>query len=803
MKISLNWLKEYIDINESPEKISEILTDTGLEVEGLEDFEQIKGGLEGVVIGEVLTCEKHPDADKLSLTTVDIGEDEPVPVVCGAPNVTAEQKVIVAKVGAILCPGDEEFKIKKAKIRGQVSMGMICAEDELGLGKSHEGIMVLDTDLPNGTPAARYFNLENDKIIDIGLTPNRADATSHIGVARDLKAVLGNEVKWPSVDNFQIDNTNSSIEVKVEDEKGCPRYTGVSISGVEVDESPDWLKLKLKSIGLAPINNVVDVTNFVLHEVGQPLHAFDADLIKGNKVVVKTLKQGTVFTTLDEEERKLASTDLMICDGEGNGMCIAGVFGGIKSGVTNSTKNIFLECAYFSPDYIRRTARIHGLKTDASFRYERGTDPNITLYALKRAAILIKELAGGEISSDIIDIYPGKVENFTIEVKYKNVDRLIGNAIDRDRMHDILASLDIKTLERSETRVTVSVPPYRVDVIRESDIIEEILRIYGFNNVKTFPFNSSDYLAEFPENDKDKVRQKITQLLVNNGYYEIMTNSLTKPQYAELGGLNTEESVEILNKLSEDLGVMRQSLLFTGLEVVAYNVNRKQTDVKVFEFGKIYAKKDGTYYENEQISLFLTGDSVPEHWSITQKKTDYYDLLRDVLSLIQKITPEEITYAKATGKVFQYGVGLCVRGKEVAKLGMLSNSMAKTLGIRQEIFYADVDWSLLLKLTNDNIVFEEVSKFPEVKRDLSLVIDKNIPFDQIREIALKVEKRLLKQINVFDVYEGDKIDAGKKAYAISFILEDKQKTLNDKQIDKTMNRLMATFENELGAIIRK
>lgn len=805
MKISLNWLKEYIEVGKkSAETISKLLTDTGLEVEGVETFEQIKGGLEGVVIGEVLTCAKHPDADKLNITTVDIGGEDPVPIVCGAPNVAVGQKVAVATVGCTLYPdGENAFKIKKAKIRGEISMGMICAEDELGLGDDHDGILVLDTNLSNGTPASQYFNIENDNILEIGLTPNRADATGHIGVARDLKAVLGVDVKWPSVEKFKVDNHNSAIEVVVEDQKGCPRYSGVSILGVEVKESPDWLKMKLKSIGLSPINNIVDVTNFVLHEVGQPLHAFDADQIKGNKVVVKTLPKNTEFITLDEEKRKLAVKDLMICDGENTGMCIAGVFGGVKSGVSNSTRNVFLECAYFSPDYIRKTARVHGLKTDASFRYERGTDPNITVYALKRAAMLIKEVAGGEISGEVIDVYPHPIENFIIEVKYRNITRLIGKEIEKERIHRILESLDIEISEDNDTKFTVSVPPYRVDVTREADIIEEILRIYGFNNVETPSFNSADYLAVFPKKDKHKIRNKVTQLLNSKGYFEIMTNSLTKHEYAELGDYNAEENIEILNKLSEDLGVMRQSLLFTGLEVLAYNINRKQKDIKLLEFGNTYKKQEGEYLEEERMSVFLSGDIVQEHWKTKTRKADYYDLLSDVLSIIEKTISTNIEYKRLDNLLFEYGIDLAINNTVVAHVGKVANNITKALGIKQEIFFGDINWNLLLKQVNDNIVFEEVSKFPEVRRDLSLVIDKSITFEQVRKVALATENNLLKQINVFDVYEGEKIDEGKKAYAMSFILEDENKTLTDKVIDKTMNRLMVRFELELDAIIRK
>ncbi|MTI20881.1 phenylalanine--tRNA ligase subunit beta, partial [Fulvivirga sp. RKSG066] len=546
MKISLNWLKDYIELDQPVEKISQTLTDTGLEVEGLEEFGKIEGGLEGLVIGEVLTCEKHPNADKLSITTVDIGTDSPSPIVCGAPNVAAGQKVIVATVGTTLYPkGHDSFKIKKAKIRGEVSEGMICAEDEIGLGAGHDGIMVLETKLPNGTPAIEYFDLDEDYIFEIGLTPNRADATSHIGTARDLKAVFGKDIQWPAVDQFKVDNHDLTIEVEVENSEACPRYSGLSITNAKVQESPEWLQNRLLSLGLAPINNVVDVTNFVLHEMGQPLHAFDAAHIADNKVIVKTLAEGSTFTTLDEKERKLLSTDLMICNGKNEGMCIAGVFGGIRSGVTETTTDIFLESAYFSADFVRKTAQHHQLKTDASFRYERGTDPYITVYALKRAALLIKELTGGSISSEIVDIYPAKIKPLDVAVKYRNVDRLIGKQIDVNRIHDILTALDIKVKNESESGFTAEIPPYRVDVTREADVIEEILRIYGFNNVDLPDFVKSDFLANFPAIDPDSVQKSITELLASNGFYEILTNSLTKPDYAEQAeNLNEAHSVQ-------------------------------------------------------------------------------------------------------------------------------------------------------------------------------------------------------------------------------------------------------------------
>ncbi len=805
MKISLNWLKDYIDLSESPETISKTLTDTGLEVEGLEVVEQVEDGLNGLVIGEVLTCEKHPDADKLKITTVDIGNGVISPIVCGAPNVAVGQKVIVATVGATLYPkGHDSFKIKKAKIRGEVSEGMICAEDEIGLGSSHDGIMILTTKLPNGTPAASHFNLENDIVFEIGLTPNRADAASHIGVARDLRAALSKPVKWPSIDNFKNDNDNLSIEVIVENTVACPRYSGVTLTNVSVGESPDWLKHRLNAIGLTPINNVVDITNYVLHETGQPLHAFDADKITGNKVLVKTLKEGTTFTTLDEKERKLRADDLMICDGKEKGMCIAGVFGGINSGVTSNTKNIFLESAYFSPDYVRKTAQHHQLKTDASFRFERGTDPEITIYALKRAALLIKELAGAQISSRIIDLYPTHIENFNVLVKYKNIDRLIGKSLPKDKIHSILESLDIAIQDKTEVGFTAIVPTYRVDVLREADVIEEILRIYGFNNIDLSENMGTDYLAEFPVIDKDKLQVKVTDTLASKGYYEVITNSLTKPTYSESdSSIDEKNNVVILNKLSEDLGVMRQSMLYSLMEVAAHNINRKQTDLKLFEFGKTYSHSGEKYKESPRLSILISGNIKGEHWSSKTRKVEFYDLSGAVKLVIGKLTRMELSSKVIQADPYDYALSLEANGKVIATIGKVSATVCRKIGLKQEIFYADIDWNLLLKLTNNNIVFEEVSKFPEVKRDLSLVIDKGITFDQIQTLANSLERKYLKAINVFDVYEGEKIDAGKKAYAMSFTLQDKEKTLTDKVIDKTMSKLMTSFENDLGAIIRK
>ncbi|WNB18273.1 phenylalanine--tRNA ligase subunit beta [Marivirga arenosa] len=805
MKIALNWLKKYINITQSPEELSETLTNTGLEVEGMEEIETVPGGLKGLVIGEVKTCIKHPNADKLSITTVDIGEEEAVQIVCGAPNVAAGQKVVVATVNSTLYPKpDEPFKIKKSKIRGEVSMGMICAEDEIGMGTSHDGIMVLDTDKANGTPAAEYFNIESDIVYEIGLTPNRADAMGHIGAARDIKAVTGEEVHFPSILDFEVENQDLEIKVEIENKEACPRYSGVSISGVEVAPSPEWLQNALKSIGLQPINNVVDVTNFVMHELGQPLHAFNADKIKGNTIKVKNLAEGTKFITLDEKERKLSEKDLMICDGDSNPLCIAGVFGGIDSGVKDDTTKVFLESAYFSADSVRKTSQTHQLKTDASFRYERGTDPNITVYALKRAALLIQEVAGGKISSEIQDVYPTEIADRQIAMKYKNIDRLIGKKLKKDEIHTILTRLDIETESKTEEGFTAIVPPYRVDVTREADVIEEIIRIYGFNNIDLPETLSSSYMASFPEVDPVKMRKEAGLLLTANGFQEIMTNSLTKSVFSEtLDGFNPEENVEILNKLSEDLGVMRQDLMFTALDVLAYNINRRQTDLKFYEFGKIYKKINAKYKEEMRLGIYLTGKNEAENWIRKNESVKFHDLYSAVLKIFNKFNAESIENEEFHDDCFDYGLKLKINRKTVAELGKISKKALKLSGLKQEVFYANINWDALLKLVNTNIQFEAVSKFPEVRRDLSLVIDENISYDEIKKISLKQAQYLISNIDVFDVYQGDKIEKGKKAYALSFTLQDKTKTLTDKIIDKTMDKLMKAFEKEIGAVIRK
>jgi len=811
MTIAYNWLKEYIEIPESPEELGKVLTSTGLEVESVHAYETVRGGLRGLVIGEVLTCAKHPNADKLSLTTVDVGKETPLRIVCGAPNVASGQKVVVAVPGTTIYPvKGEPFTIKSAKIRGELSEGMICAEDEIGLGENHAGIIVLKDSAVTGTPASAFFNVQSDHIFEIGLTPNRADATSHIGVARDIKAAKNRLVRWPSVEGFRTDNNSLPIPVTVENTEACPRYSAVTISGVAVAESPAWLQNRLRSIGLTPINNIVDITNFVCHEMGQPLHAFDAAAIKGSKVVVKTLSEGTKFTTLDNKTRTLLAGDLMICNagngkaGGEEGMCIAGVFGGAHSGITGNTKAIFLESACFSPAFIRKTSQYHQLKTDASFRFERGTDPNITVYALKRAALLIKEIAGGRISSDVVDIYPVRIGNRVIAIKDKNVNRLIGKVIPRDEIHAILKKLDIEVVDSKADHYTVSVPAYRVDVLQEADVVEEILRIYGFNNIELSSTARTDFLAEFPLKNVDRYKRSVGELLVANGFFEIWTNSLTNQAYQEKHKLSFEgETVAILNKLSEEQGVLRQTMLFTGLEVCAYNINRKQKDLKLYEFGKVYCRKEGKYIERERLALYITGNLETETWQHPVKAVGYYDLAQHIHNIFQKTGIREIKQEAQADQLFEYASRFSIGHKEIGKGGKVRSALLKDFGIKQEIFFAELDTSLLFSQANPKLVIQEVAKFPEVKRDLSLVLDSPVIFDEIRNLILDTEKRLIKSIGVFDVYEGENIPRGKKAYALSFTLQDETKTLTDDEIEKTMQRLIAAFEQKLGAVIRK
>ncbi|MEM6843016.1 MAG: phenylalanine--tRNA ligase subunit beta [Bacteroidota bacterium] len=807
MKISINWLKEFINVSATTEEIADKLTLSGLEVEGIETFDRIQGGLKGLVIGEVLSVEKHPNADRLRLTQVDVGESKPLPIVCGAPNVDQHQKVVVATVGTTLYPTEgDAFTIKKSKIRGEVSQGMICAEDEIGIGRQHDGIMVLDTKLPNGTPASEYFGMVSDDVLEIGLTPNRADAASHWGVARDLKALYNQPLEQPSTEAFTVDNQDLPIEVIVENTEACPRYSGLTISGITVQDSPEWLQTRLRSIELSPINNVVDATNYVLHGLGQPMHAFDADMIIGGKVVVKNLPKGSIFTTLDEKERKLQAQDLMICNAE-EGMCIAGVFGGIKSGVKAGTKNIFLESAYFSPEYIRRTTQYHSLKTDASFRYERGTDPNITVYALKIAALLIKELAGGQISSSIVDVYPRPIEPFRVAVKYKNVDRLIGKKLDHEEITSILSQLEIDVAEENEAGITVLVPPYRVDVQRESDIIEEVLRIHGYDQVGTNKYLNTSYLATFPELDSRKIQLRLSEMLVGSGFYEIVTNSLTKPEYAETTGQD-KATVSLYNPLSEELSVMRRNLLFSGLEVIAHNNNRQQKNLKFFEFGTTYSQVNGKYLEAKELVLFMTGDTPAESWVSPSGPVSFHDLASHIRGIFNRFDVVDLIQQPLDNPFFSYGLQLIYEDHILAKIGEIAPKTANAAGVKQPVFYAAVQWLALLdKLrsipTKERLLFREISKFPEVRRDLSLVIDRKVTFKEVERVAQASGNDLIKRINVFDVYQGESLEKDKKAYALSFFLQDQKRTLTDKIIDRTMNKLIHQFEQELHAEIRK
>ncbi|MCE7054396.1 phenylalanine--tRNA ligase subunit beta [Algoriphagus sp. AGSA1] len=802
MKISINRLKKYIPHTESAEEIGALLTQSGLEVEGLEEFVSVKGGLEGIVIGEVLTCEKHPNADKLSVTTVDIGTGIS-PIVCGAPNVAKGQKVLVATVGATLYPSEgDSFQIKKAKIRGEVSEGMICAEDELGLGSSHAGIMVLDTDLPNGTPASEYIEIGKDQVLEIGLTPNRADAASHLGVARDLKALLGRELEIDAAPELKAGATGPSIQVEVENTADCPRYAGVVVTDLKVGPSPAWLQNFLKSLDLEPINNVVDITNFILHDLGQPLHAFDTAKISDGKIIVGKLPKDSKFITLDGKERKLSGEELMIKDTKG-GLCIAGVFGGEDSGVTEGTTSIFLESAYFSPDIVRKGSQFHGLKTDASFRFERGTDPNMPVYALKMAVKLLQDIAGGKVASELIDIYPEPIQDFVIEVNYGHINRLIGKKIDPSQVKSILESLDIKVTNENQEGFTATAKPYRVDVTREADVIEEILRIYGFHNVELSENLKTDYLAEHPVKDLNKLQYRLTEILTGQGYYEMITNSLTKSTYAEKSGfLDPTNNVVIYNKLSEDLDVMRQSLLYSGLEVLARNINRRQTDLKYFEFGTVYHKAEGGYVESRRLSLFLTGKRTGESWLEPNKSFTFPDIYSTVESILEKLNVQAGDLSIVEAVPFAYGLKIMLGQKELATVGLLDDKILKQAEVRQEVWYADLNWDLLCKKASGLKKFEELSKFPEVRRDLSLVIDKTVSYDQVKTVAAKFGGKLLKRIGVFDVYQGDKIDAGKKAYALSFHLQDQENTLTDKVIEKTMSKLIQAFEKEVGALIR-
>ena len=837
MKISYNWLKEYINTDKSAEEVAELLTSCGLEVEGTEVFQSVKGGLKGIVVGEVLTKEKHPDADKLSVTTVNIGNNQVLNIVCGAPNIEAGQKVLVATIGTVLYQGTESFVIKKSKIRGSISEGMICAEDELGLGESHAGIMVLDAAAEPGMPAKDYLHVTEDIVFEIGLTPNRPDATSHIGVARDLCAVIKsqkskvksqniteNEIKlsFPSIEGFRVDNYNRKIEVQVEDTEACPRYTGVTISGFAIKDSPDWLKNRLKAVGLRPINNIVDITNYVMMETGQPLHAFDADKIKGNKVIVKKLSKGTKFITLDEAERELTEKDLMICNVE-EGMCIAGVFGGLDSGISDKTTALFLESANFNMSSIRKTSKYHGLQTDSSFRFERGADPNITVYALKRAAILIKEIAGGNVSSDIIDIYPKPIDNALINVSLNNINNLIGKNIDKTIVVTILESLGIKiineTIDENDTHLVLSVPPYKSDVKREVDIIEEILRIYGYNNVE-LPEEVKLSLNYSISYKKDKLQNTISDYLSSNSFFEIYCNSLTKSAYSEtIKSIDPANNVKVLHPISKELNVMRQTLLFGGLETIEHNYNRKLQDLKLYEFGNTYSKfqvsgskfqvsnsKLENYSEESHLALFMNGRLFNETWNTPKDKVDINDIkfhINNILSY-SGINLTGIELKKFNDDIFESGLSYeHETEKEILRLGQINKNILKLFDIKAEIYFADIKWDKLIKLSEKNVIkYKEIPKYPEVRRDIAMLIDKSVQYADIEKLAYQTEKKLLKKVDLFDVYEGEKIDKNKKSYAISLILQDTDKTLTDFEVDKVIEKIRSAITNKLDAVIR-
>ncbi len=798
MKISYNWLKQFLQIDWDAQKAGELLTDLGLEVEGISQFESVKGGLKGIVVGHVLTCEKHPNADRLKLTTVDVGQEAPLQIVCGAPNVAAGQKVPVATVGTTLYTKEgEAWTIKKGKIRGEVSQGMICAEDEIGLGESHDGIMVLNDELVPGTPCSKVFDIENDEVFEIGLTPNRADAMSHFGVARDLKAGLEQkeiqkELVTPSVSNFSIDNRSLKVDVEVLKSDLAPRYCGVTISNLVVQDSPDWLKNRLKAIGVAPINNVV----YQLHtsRIG---HAFDASKIKGSKVEVKTLPAGTKFTTLDEVERELHEDDLMICDA-GSPMCIAGVFGGLHSGVTEHTTSIFLESAYFDSVSIRKTAKRHGLNTDASFRFERGIDIEMTKYALKRAALLIREIAGGYITSEIVDLFPKKPQERQVFLTFNKINSLIGQEIPQDTIKSILSSLEIRINNVTESGLGLTIPTYRVDVTREVDVIEEILRVYGYNNID-FKEKLNASIAKTSRFENYRIQDVIGDTLAAKGFFEIMTNSLVSSDITS----EDESAVQMLNPLSSDLSVLRTSMLHSGLQTVSYNHNRQKTDLKLFEFGKTYHKVDGNHQEKQHLAIFISGERTQSSWTVASRRSEFFYLKGIVENVFERLGIRDIDTKPLTDSDFAEGVSYVKNDKVLVSLGLVGKAALKRFDIKQEVFYADLDWDAILEcVSTQNIAFKEIPKFPEVTRDFALLLDDSVSFQKVYDIAWNTEQKLLKKVNLFDVYTGKNLPEGKKSYAVSFTLMDEKKTLTDKQIDKIMGKLLAQYQKELGAELR-
>ena len=820
MNISYKWLKEYVDFDLTAQQVCDALTSTGLEVDALEEVQSIKGGLKGLYVGKVLTCEAHPNSDHLHVTTVDLGKGEPSQIVCGAPNVAAGQKVIVADLGCVLYDGDNEFVIKKSKLRGVESNGMICAEDEIGIGNDHSGIIVLPEDAVVGTPAAEYYHLESDWLIEVDITANRADGLSHWGVARDLYAWLksnGYETKMhrPDCSKFKVDNHNLPIEVTIENQEACKRYACVSVTGCEVKESPEWLKNKLTTVGLRPINNIVDITNYIMMAYGQPLHTFDADMVKGHQIVVKTMPEGTPFQTLDGEEHKLSDRDLAICNAE-EPMCIAGVFGGKGSGTYETTKNVVLESAYFHPTWIRKSARRHGLSTDASFRFERGVDPNGTIYALKQAAILCQELAGGKVSMEICDVYPNPIKNAVVELKYDYVNKLIGKDINRGIIMNICRWLEMEIKYENEQGLTLEIPAYRVDVTRPCDVVEDILRIYGYNNVEIPTQLKSSLVIKGDEDLKHKLANLVSEQLVGQGFNEILNNSLTKGAYYE--GRNAypvENSVKIMNPLSTDLNVMRQTLLFGGLESIQHNVNRKRQNLRFFEFGNVYTydpekQTDDNpmlaYKEQYHCSLLITGKRVEGSWAHANEDSSIYELRAYVINIIRRIgvSQNQFVVKKSDNDIFSTGVTIENRGgKKLYELGIISKKLLKQFGLENPVYYAELNWTALMKIAKKNeVLYTEVPKFPAVSRDLALLVDNSVEFAQIEQIARQTEKKLLKNVELFDVYEGDKLPAGKKSYAVNFILQDNEKTMGDKQIDAIMQKLIANLKKQLNAELR-
>ncbi len=813
MRISFDWLKTLIPTDKSAAEVGALLTGSGLEVESLEELESIPGGLRGVVLGTVLTCERHPDADKLSLTTVDVGDGTPRQIVCGAPNVAAGQRVVVALEGAMLYPAQgEPFKIKKSKIRGAASEGMICAEDEIGLGTSHAGIMVLETALPAGTPAAEYFGLGSDTAFEIGLTPNRADAASHYGVARELRALLRQPCHLPDVSAFRAPATAAAaatIGVTIEDATACPRYAGLLLDNVLVGPSPEWLQRRLRSIGLSPINNVVDVTNFVLHELGQPLHAFDADRIAGHGIRVKRAEAGEKFVTLDGVERVLKAEDLVVADAHGHPLALAGVFGGKTSGVSETTTRVFLESAYFGPAAVRRTSQTHQLKTDASFRFERGTDPNMVLVALQRAALLLQEVAGATVAAPVVDEYPTAIGATPVRLRLPRVELLVGQYIAPERIRQILTDLEIEITaenldEGDQATWLLAVPPHKVDVTREADVIEEILRIYGYNNVALRPNNSASFLAKFPNPDPEVTRVKIASLLSGQGFSEILTNSLTNSQYFDKEGEPQESLVRIMNYNSIELNALRPTLLHSGLEIIRHNINRRQRDLKLYEFGKTYHQTpEGKYKEQNKLVIYLSGNATGETWEHKSEKAAFHDLAGAVQQVLAALGFGGAASAPVQHPYLAGGLALLLHNQPVAQLGAVAASLLKRLDVTQPVWYAELDWDALTRKYKPTLTARELAKFPEVRRDLSLVVDAAVTFDQLRQIAQRTEKKLLQSVNVFDVYAGENLGTGKKSYSVSFTLQDYTQTLSEQAIDQVMQRLIAQFEKQAGALIRK